>query len=613
MTCCLVLGMFAFNADPSYAAGEELTGLKAWDLVALMDKGYNIGNTLDATGGKHGDIKGHETSWGNPQINKELIDGIAAAGFNTVRVPITWHKHITTVDGSYDIDKEFLDRVKEVVDWCYEDDLFVIINVHHEEWGNVSDLDQSYEKVGKELKRVWEQVSEYFADYDQHLIFEGMNEPRAAGKSYEWTGTKPCYDAVNYLNSVFVNAVRSNAKGHNPERVLMIPGYAASMSREVLSSITIPTVNGAPAENIAISVHCYSPYDFCLTDNQPTFDPKRSADTSGITSMFGSLKSLFLDNGIPVVLGECGCTNNHDNLSERIKWFDYFGGMSKRYGIPAIVWDNGNNKQSGGECHYYFNRKTGEVAAPELVTAFIYGSDAIVKEATDTVIDFEPVTTDAGTTTYTPRDLGFTSSNLTCQARINHTEGAKLGFSLKVSTSIEDRTAFFNMKGYKNKTVRITAYVCSDEADSVTMGIKDSKETMHDLASVQTGKDFAPIVGEYTLDGEDSLLYFKGSDETTFYVDDISIELADENGNYKTPAVEMTDTSADGNAASDDDPGKDGGSDTENTSNAGNTSADLTDIMQERSISDSKLITLFVLAAATVVVALLVLRHKRKK
>ena len=181
------------------------------------------------------------------------------------------------------------------------------------------------------------------------------------------------------------------------------------------------------------------------------------------------------------------------------------------------------------------------------------------------------------------------------------------------------------MKVYKNKTVRITAYVCSDDADSVTMGIKDSKETMHDLATVQTGKDFTPIVGEYTLDGEESLLYFKGSDETTFYIDDILIELADENGNYKTPAVEMENFTSEGDAASNDDPGidessnKENTSNTENISNTGNTqntadtSAELTDSLKESSISNSKLITLFVLAAATVVVALLVLCHKRKK
>ena len=191
--------------------GEELTGKTAAEVVNLMGIGWNIGNTFDATGGTGA---AHETNWGNPKVTKELIHTVSEAGFNVIRIPITWAQELNLAD-NYKIKDEFLARVKEVIDWCYEDNLFVIINVHHEGWLNIRNLDKEYRKVGVELEAVWAQIADYFADYDQHLIFEGMNEPRMAGSSVEWTGNKDAYQAVNYLIQVFAQTVRANGKGHN--------------------------------------------------------------------------------------------------------------------------------------------------------------------------------------------------------------------------------------------------------------------------------------------------------------------------------------------------------------------------------------------------------------
>lgn len=507
-------------------AAGELTGLSSMEVVSMMGKGFNIGNTLDAEGGKFHDIVGHETSWGNPQINKDLIDGLAAAGFKTVRIPTTWFRHIHATDGTYDIDVDFLERVKEVVDWCYDNDMFVILNVHHESWVNVKDLDTSYVKVGEELSRVWSQIADYFADYDQHLIFEGMNEPRAKGTDYEWNGTQACYDAVNYLDQVFVDAVRSNGKGHNGERALMVPGYAASSSTNVLNSIVLPKTNGVQDPNLIVSTHCYSPYEFCLTDSKKDFNPMSNGDTAAITQLMRDLNSLFISNGVPVVIGECGCTNSSDNIDAREAWFDYFGKITAENGIPAVVWDNGAGGKSGGECHKYFNRKTGEVLEPRLVTAFIYGKQVI---AEDTIIDFEPKKSGDETVIKTPYDLGFTSAKLSSQAKINHTEGAALGFALKVDSYV-DREALYDLSVFKGKEIRFVAYLSSKEPNTVSVSYVSGGNTYSEISNISTTEDWALVGGDFVV-GDNDYISFKGSADSAFYVDDMGIYLKDENGN----------------------------------------------------------------------------------
>lgn len=365
VAACLFAGFAGRNA---YAA-EELTGITATEITKMMGSGWNLGNTFDATGGKSDDIYSYEQSWGNPVVTRELVDAIAASGFKTIRIPITWTKHISN-DDSFTIDPAFLARVKEVVDYAYDDGLFIIINAHHESWINKVNLDKTFLETGKELGAVWSQVADYFADYDMHLIFEGMNEPRMAGSSVEWTGTKDGYAAINYLNQVFANAVRSCDKGHNGERCLMIPQYAASSSVNVMSALTFPVFNGKAVENIIASVHGYAPYDFCLSDKMVDFSLENTACTGPIDALFNGIDSCFLSKGIPVVLGETGATNK-DNTEARENWARYMGEKSAEYGVPVVIWDNGAYGNSGGECHAWINRTTCEWNFPTVKDAFL--------------------------------------------------------------------------------------------------------------------------------------------------------------------------------------------------------------------------------------------------
>ncbi len=358
----------------SYAAGD-LTGKTSNEIAAEMGIGWNLGNTFDATGGNRGNIYSQETSWGNPQVTKELITAIHDSGFKTIRIPVTWMNQINNFD-NYTINPDFLARVKEVVDYAYDLDMYIIINVHHESWINTSKLSSDYLEIGDKLAAVWAQIADYFADYDQHLIFEGMNEPRLAGTGIEWSGNQNAYYIVQYLNQVFAYTIRSNGKGHNDERCLMIPGYAASSSTDILKSITLPTYKGETVKNLIISVHCYNPYDFCLSDNMTDFDPENSNHTYSITSVFKQLEELFLFYDIPVVIGETGATDSN-NTEARENWAAFMGKMAYKYGVPIIIWDNGAYGHSGGECHAWINRKTCEWNYPTLVKKLFEASDYI--------------------------------------------------------------------------------------------------------------------------------------------------------------------------------------------------------------------------------------------
>ena len=354
LTLCALAGLTAHAEETA-----PLTGMTAQQIVDEMRIGWNLGNTFDATGYTAPDIYSHETSWGNPVVDLALIQRVKDAGFNCIRIPITWYRHISD-DGTFTIDPAFMARIREVVDYAYACDLYVIINMHHEDWLNTKTMDKDYEAIGVQLAAVWGQIAEAFADYDQHLIFESMNEPRMAGTSVEWNGSRSGFNAVNYLNQVFVNTIRTDAKGYNGERALMIPGYAASSSSAAMAAIEIPTFGDQQAENIIISVHCYSPYDFCLSDKQTTFDPNNKAHTSSIDTVFSNIEKLFLEKGIPVIMGETGATNTGNNHDARAAWAYYMGMKSTAYGVPILIWDNGNNQVSGGECHVWVRRAINE-------------------------------------------------------------------------------------------------------------------------------------------------------------------------------------------------------------------------------------------------------------
>lgn len=341
-------------------AEDTMKDISPMELVEEMKIGWNLGNTLDAIGNQ----KGPETErvWGNPKTTQEMIDAVIDQGFNVIRIPVTWDSHMGEAP-EYEVWPAWMDRVQEVVDYAYNRGVYVIINLHHEGWHFPSE--ENKESASQQLMALWTAIATRFRDYDEHLIFEALNEPRKTGTSVEWNGgDKEGRDVVNYFNQVFVDAVRATG-GNNTTRNLMVPGYAASSNDTALKGIVLPK-----DDHLIVSVHAYTPYDFALnTAGRSTWNN----DTKEIDHLMELLDELFLSKGVPVIIGEFGALNK-DNEEERAQWARYYVSKAREYGVPCIWWDN-NAFKGDGENFGLLNRRRLTFPYPDLLKALIESAE----------------------------------------------------------------------------------------------------------------------------------------------------------------------------------------------------------------------------------------------
>ena len=316
-------------------------GYLAWDyqrgealrFVAGMGNGWNLGNSLDAhTKGKGAkDLAAYESYWGNPPTNKAMVTAIKKAGFNTIRIPVTWYEHLDK-DGI--IDANWLDRVQEVVDYAIKQEMYVIINLHHENWYQPT-LDNA-QMAKKRLRVVWRQIALRFASYDQHLLFEGMNEPRLLDHELEWKGgDEAARQLINEYNEVFVETVRASGE-NNAVRYLMLPTYAASVSAVTVDAFKLPK-----DDRLIVSVHAYLPHSFASNrDGTDKWRSDNEKDTQSIDEAVMRLDKRFIRKKIPVIIGEFGAVDKN-NTPTRVDWAQYYVVSANKKGIPCILWDNG--------------------------------------------------------------------------------------------------------------------------------------------------------------------------------------------------------------------------------------------------------------------------------
>lgn len=344
----------------------EIKDISSLELVKDMKIGWSLGNTLDG-GGKSSKGSSPETierAWGNPVTTKEMIDEIKNAGFNVLRIPTTWDW--STGDApDYKISDEWLARVKEVVDYGMANDMYVILNIHHETWHYPTE--DNYEAASDRLKKVWTQIGNYFENYDEHLIFEGLNEPRVIGSDEEWAGgSDATREVVNNLDADFVSTIRSLG-GNNKLRHLMIPGYAASSSEVALKALKIPEND----DKLIVSVHAYIPYNFALSDSKQAnkWIACKGGFTTDIDNLADLLKTLFTDKGQAVIIGEFGARSK-DNEKYRAEWAKYYVTKMNTIGVPCVWWDNGAFTGSG-ELFGLFDRRTLEWRFPLVKDALI--------------------------------------------------------------------------------------------------------------------------------------------------------------------------------------------------------------------------------------------------
>ena len=320
----------------------------AFELLSNIRIGWNLGNTLDAHG--TGNSLRSETYWGCPETTQEMLDAVAAQGFNAVRIPVTYAEHVGKAP-DYVIKAEWLDRVQEVVDYAVNAGLYVILDTHHEPNYWLKPNKANEKAVKEELTAIWRQVAERFKDYDEKLMFEGMNEPRTIGSSAEWSGgTTEERQVVDHLNQAFIDAVRSTG-GNNETRLLIICTYGHNAGYNVLKDLVIPEDN-----YVAVAVHMYTPYYF-------TFDGVGSGfydawDGSAKGSIGSSAKQLNLNliqKDVPVIITEFGAVNKQ-NPDEIINWIRDYLQIMNSYGIKCFWWDN-NCYETTGENFGIFNRR----------------------------------------------------------------------------------------------------------------------------------------------------------------------------------------------------------------------------------------------------------------
>lgn len=360
----------------------------ATQIVTMMKFGWNLGNTLDALGGSWKKGLNTQTAWGQPLTTKEMIDGLAKSGVKTIRIPVSWSEHI--IDKYYTIDPKWMARVKEIVTWAYENDMFIILNSHHDNFDQNKKIpagkgvyypsEENYEESKKFLTCLWKQISSHFIDFDYHLIFETLNEPRPRGTSNEWwydqnsPVCKKYMGTLNKLNQDIVNTIRASG-GNNTHRVIMVPSLAASPDAALSKDFRIPT--DTVENRLAISVHMYTPYNFAMAS--PGDIKFTEAHQKELSTIFRKLYNKFVSAGTPVVIGEMGATNKN-NLQDRINWFNFFITEARKNSIyTCCLWDNGvweiNEKDPKDKIyseHYgYYNRTKQTWYFPELIKTAI--------------------------------------------------------------------------------------------------------------------------------------------------------------------------------------------------------------------------------------------------
>ena len=354
----------ALTAGGTVSADEEFESAK--EAVSHIGTGWNLGNTLDSYGtwinASAGDYKAYETAWNNPVTTKEMIDRVREQGFNAVRIPVTWAQHI---DGSGKVDKGWMKRVKEVVDYAYDDGLYVILNVHHDTGESGGDKvawviaeNSNYDSNKKKFAGLWTEIANEFKDYGQRLIFEGYNEMLDSGNTWNAPRDASSYKAVNDYAQLFVYTVRSTG-GNNAKRNLVVNTYVSSIDQAVLDNFKLPS-DSVPGHLIC-EVHCYSPWGFTGTAQSVTWTSVHNdfgqEDKNEIDDIMNRLKTFSDKTGVPVIIGEYAAEfkNNEDQIAA---YASYFVNAAAGKGIKCFYWDNGDFKTSGEGGYAIFNRNT---------------------------------------------------------------------------------------------------------------------------------------------------------------------------------------------------------------------------------------------------------------
>ena len=418
-------------AGVTHSASADVTAqLNASQLVADMGAGWNLGNSLEA----NANGIPSETAWGNPTVTQALIDKVRAAGFKTIRIPVSYLGTIGAAP-DYTISSAWLTRVQQVVDYAYNRGLYVLINMHGDGYKTITGswliCDSSAQTtIRDKYQKVWQQIATRFQSYNEHLIFESMNEEFVGQYG---TPTQPCYSSINAYNQTFVDTVR-RAGGNNSSRWLLVPGWNTNIDYTVGNfGFVLPTdqyrSSAIPSseQRIMISVHYYDPWDFTGDENSAITQWGPAASNPSRTSTWGQadymdaqvkkVHDTFVARGYPVFIGEYGAIDktslDSSNNTYRADFARTLVSVAKKYGAATAYWDNGVNGQYG---FALFNRSSATVTQQGIIDAImsaVGGGAPSTPPATTPPATTPPATTPPATTppaTSTPPSTGRSCS-----------------------------------------------------------------------------------------------------------------------------------------------------------------------------------------------------------
>ena len=370
----------------------------AMDIAALMYPGWNLGNTMEAGNSannwKNAGI-GSETLWQSAKTTQQLIDLVKASGFKSVRIPCSWVMgHITDAEACT-IDADRLARVHEVVDYCIKNDLYVIINQHwdggwieHDGLTAATDVDATKAK----LTKIWTQIANSFKNYDEHLLFAGMNEPGVGAGEGDIIGVADMSNRIAEYEQTFIEAVRATG-GNNAKRVLIVQGPNTDIDKFVANNY-MSKIKDSATDRLMVEVHFYDPYQFtdlsedkdwgkyCLywgKNNTNGSEAGRTADAKYnedyVEAQMKKMKTNFFDKGYPVLIGEFGANQRlaigkdavHDASVK-----DYYKAVvtsAINNGCVPMAWDTNSNYPS----MTIFNRAGASVSNTNMLESITAG------------------------------------------------------------------------------------------------------------------------------------------------------------------------------------------------------------------------------------------------
>ena len=366
--------------SPSSSDTYKIPTTDAMNFASKLMPGWNLGNQLEAVSGS----TPSETAWGNPVITEKLIKAVKAAGFKSIRIPVSYLSKIGSAP-NYTIDSAWLDRVQEVVDMCIDNGLYAIINVHGDGYYSISGgwllcAESDQKEIKAKYEKVWSQIAARFKNYDEHLIFESMNE--VFDGNYNGP-TAEYYANINAYNQIFVDTVRKSG-GQNANRYLLVPGWNTDINSTVEGTdFKLPTDS---KNRIMVSVHYYDPYEFCLKESAKGIFRWGSGVSSQavkwgkedyVDEQFDKLYNSFISKGVPVIIGEYGAIdksyNDERSTTYRAYYYEYVNYAASKRGIVTVLWDNGYNGKNG---FGVFDRSTAKQTQPELIKAILKGIKA---------------------------------------------------------------------------------------------------------------------------------------------------------------------------------------------------------------------------------------------